>query len=561
MLSLPRIHKADSLVLLSTLVLFLSVFAGVSLIQRQQQIRRAKAATVWFVSKNGNNTDGRSWLTAWNELDRINWSIVQSGDTILIDGGGTPCAYPTNVTGNSNTPRSSSGGSCGMIYQSTLTPGKSGVSIHLAPESGRNGSIIIFGGRSIPLPYCGQSGYTWDPSSVRQDGINLGSVSQIVIDGTKWSGIIIYGTKNTGINLSNSSSDITIRNVEIYDNGSVRSDGNPDQQGVEPQGTRITFERAIVHDNGQDAFQSGGTIQDFTIRQSWLYNQRPHPTQSNEPFNYCRHSDGIQIYAGGEQYGLTIENSIFGPGFMQSLLLGGYSYSGGSGAIHNVSLRNTLIVHHHGSSANAGLYTHEGASSPATNYMLDRVTIVRDPGDQWWNTKIDGSGHKITNSIFYGGYYLKVQGNPTVSNNCYWQLQDQTGIGVNADPMFFDNNFSGVGAGFADFDFTPRSSTCSNKGSSIRTVAQLLGFQPTPPPLSTPTLTPTKSPTLTPPTTLPGDLDKDGDVDIFDYNILLENFGKTNCGNVADISPPAGGDCKVDIFDYNILIENFGKKA
>lgn len=54
---------------------------------------------------------------------------------------------------------------------------------------------------------------------------------------------------------------------------------------------------------------------------------------------------------------------------------------------------------------------------------------------------------------------------------------------------------------------------------------------------------------------LPGDIDKDSDVDIFDYNLLLQNFGNTNCGNMADLN----GDCKVDIFDYNILLENFGK--
>ena len=53
----------------------------------------------------------------------------------------------------------------------------------------------------------------------------------------------------------------------------------------------------------------------------------------------------------------------------------------------------------------------------------------------------------------------------------------------------------------------------------------------------------------------PADLDKDGDVDIFDYNLLVENFGNTSCGNIADID----GNCKVDIFDYNILVENFGR--
>ena len=52
-----------------------------------------------------------------------------------------------------------------------------------------------------------------------------------------------------------------------------------------------------------------------------------------------------------------------------------------------------------------------------------------------------------------------------------------------------------------------------------------------------------------------GDIDSDGDVDIFDYNILVENFGSTSCGNVADID----NNCKVDIFDYNILVGNFGQ--
>jgi len=77
------------------------------------------------------------------------------------------------------------------------------------------------------------------------------------------------------------------------------------------------------------------------------------------------------------------------------------------------------------------------------------------------------------------------------------------------------------------------------------------GSPVSPPPSPPPTMTPT------PPPTLPGDIDKDGDVDIFDYNLMIENFGNTNCGNVADVD----GNCKVDIFDYNILIENFGKKG
>jgi hypothetical protein len=79
---------------------------------------------------------------------------------------------------------------------------------------------------------------------------------------------------------------------------------------------------------------------------------------------------------------------------------------------------------------------------------------------------------------------------------------------------------------------------------------------PTPKPTATntPTNTPTSTKTPTP-TTIPGDLNGSGSVDINDYNLLVNNFGNSICGNTADIT----GDCKVDIYDYNILLTNFGK--
>jgi hypothetical protein len=66
----------------------------------------------------------------------------------------------------------------------------------------------------------------------------------------------------------------------------------------------------------------------------------------------------------------------------------------------------------------------------------------------------------------------------------------------------------------------------------------------------------TPSPSPIPTTTfLPGDLDKNGKVDIFDYNTLVGNFGKTGSNLIGDIN----NDGKVDIFDYNQLVGNFGK--
>lgn len=54
-----------------------------------------------------------------------------------------------------------------------------------------------------------------------------------------------------------------------------------------------------------------------------------------------------------------------------------------------------------------------------------------------------------------------------------------------------------------------------------------------------------------------GDLNGDGKVDIFDYNILVSDFGKT--GSPGWIPADIDKNGKVDIFDYNLLIGNFGK--
>ena len=61
----------------------------------------------------------------------------------------------------------------------------------------------------------------------------------------------------------------------------------------------------------------------------------------------------------------------------------------------------------------------------------------------------------------------------------------------------------------------------------------------------------------TTPANTSADLNNDGKVDIFDYNILMSNFGKT--GVAGFVKSDINKDGKVDIFDYNILISNFGK--
>lgn len=56
-----------------------------------------------------------------------------------------------------------------------------------------------------------------------------------------------------------------------------------------------------------------------------------------------------------------------------------------------------------------------------------------------------------------------------------------------------------------------------------------------------------------------GDIDGNNKVDIFDYNQILTDFGKTGTGLISDIETSGSSLNKVDIFDFNTVLSNFGR--
>ena len=72
---------------------------------------------------------------------------------------------------------------------------------------------------------------------------------------------------------------------------------------------------------------------------------------------------------------------------------------------------------------------------------------------------------------------------------------------------------------------------------------------------SSPAPSVTPSPTPAASAVKPGDIDGNNKVDIFDYNIILTNFGQTG----ANIPGDFDNNNRVDIFDLNTLLTNFGK--
>ncbi len=411
---------------------------------------------IHYVSKLGSNENGRSWETAWNELDQINWDVIEPGAEILIDGGESEMVYTSQLhiqkTGTSNKP----------------------IWISLADQAGRNGKVVIFGGRTIPLPYCGQTTYSYITDGVRANGVHIEDSAWVIIDGLKWGGITIHGHNGRGMRFDSDSNNITVRNTEIYDNGiaSQNDEGEwrPNMPGVGLAGSGITFERALIHDNGQDAFQSmsgENNIADFTIRLSWLYNSRIHPIV-NEAFNHCRHPDGLQIFDGGVISGVTIEESIIGPGLTQGVIFGQSETAGGSLAIVNdVTLRNTLFT------KASGLNIMGYPDVKSQRWIIDNVTShcpTQYTGVCLW---LEGTDHAVTNSIFSGSQIVLPDGLDTFYGNCQWNSEGFV-LGQIVNPLFTDVDETDPFS-LDDYSLLPNS-PCTGRGSSITSVSQLLSI-------------------------------------------------------------------------------------
>jgi hypothetical protein len=423
------------------------------------------SGNIFYVSKNGNNGDGLSWQTAWNELNQINWSRIQPGDTILLDGSSTR-----------------------MVYTTTLTIGKSGtatapIRIERAAETGRNGKVEIFGGRSIPLPYCGQTNYAYQTSSITTHGIVFGGHAWIIVDGMSWDGIRIYGHSSHGIDMTNNPSKDIVRNIEIYDNGYASQNGSSwlpetDGHGVYLNGSNLIFEYLDIHDNSDDEFDTGvGSINNLIIRHSWLHVSREDPNNSGLPFNQCVHQDGYQIYSGGTQGGILIEDSVVGPGLKEGLILGApYQGQWGGATVNNVTIRNSLFT-------NKVINIMGFPRIRESNWIIDHVTVITPGSGQAESQSLflEGSNLTVTNSIFYGGQIYLPDGLATSMNNCQWRTVGHTSsiIGQTIDPRFVTDvsafSASTPLAQIANASFALRSdSPCAGRGSSITSVVQLI---------------------------------------------------------------------------------------
>jgi hypothetical protein len=408
----------------------------------------------FYVSRNGNNSDGLSWATAWNELDQIDWEQIQAGAIINIDGG-----------------------SAEMTYETELHIGSSGsaeapIRIQVSNEEGHSGQVVFFGGRQDDLPYCGQSDYTDLPEEqMREYAIRTNDYDYIEIDGRRWRGIVIRGYGSSGLRIDPDSYSITVQNLEIYNNGEAIEDDDgwrSNSAGVRLGGENVTLRRMLIHDNGQDAIQSlngDNQIHNFRLEQSWLYNERRHPS-SGQSFNYCTHTDGIQIYDGGVVSGIEIHESIIGPGFTQNILFGQTLNDNGSWAdVQDVVFQDVVFS----KAADNNVISYR--DSHPSNWYLDHVTLDC-LGTESHCLKIYNSNHTVQNSIVVNGLITFPDGLDNQSGNCQWNTHGYE-IGQETDPLF--ENVSSESVFSLDNYLVSPQSPC--QGSRIGSAEQLLAME------------------------------------------------------------------------------------
>lgn len=490
----------------------------------------------FYVSINGDNTAGTSWGTAWNELDQIDWTLILPGDRIFIDGG-------EDVTSP-------------MIYRTAMKPAASGlpgqpILVQLSAEVGRNGQAVLFGGNGVLLPECGQK--EWDDSQyldASESAIKFeNGVSNLIVDGRKRRGIIIFGWKKTGIEfdpdrvdngIDDNTKNIGLRYMEIFNNGGVvqKDDGsstglyfpNNGSPGIKFSGVGHTFQFLEIHDNAADAIQSSFTdpengvfnnMDQFTLTDSWLYNQRVHSGADNSPlgevcsienpagcdelgapemtldyltypsqpefrqeaFNWCTHNDGIQIYSSNDFNGFTIERSIIGPNLMNGLLLGDRNGPTTTAWVNDLTLRDVVITRY----AHSALGMKNPPEQAGNNWTLENVTIYghfsnTNKGTLNLDSTADLAEHRIANTTMIYGQTEFPNGNIEFENNCEYGLYAGSLEGTMVDPEFvsinerdvFEDNIALDFANIFTDDYTPVNAECLTSASRTSSVNVLL---------------------------------------------------------------------------------------
>lgn len=426
---------------------------------------------------------------------------------------------------------------------------------------GSGDSCLIRGGTYLEFVDVKRSGSqsapatiaTYQGEQVTIDGqhtrstMRLNSINHLVIRGLHLANSATFALESV------SSSNISITDCQV----SYPRDGGL----VFRNGSNILVEKCNVHhtnDRGLSANHESVTFQNidgFEIRNSQVWGGK---------------EEGIDAKYGSRN-GKIHSNTVYGNNGPNIYVDGASSIDIYNNHIHSPSGDKPNISIAVETSWNPNRYT-------VSNIRIFNNIIRNSPaGVSFWveadESWISIENIQIFNNVFYGNTnrgairlngYNKYVNNVVVKNNIFWRNSNSVDNLTNTTTSFnfFDSKPVGANASTAssagfvnegayDFRLTTDSPAIGKgeNGTNPGLTGQQQPTTTTPPspshtPTPSPTLSPTPLPSPTPsptPTIKPGDFNKDGKVDLFDYNLVITNFGKP-----------------YSIFDYNLVLTYFG---
>lgn len=445
-----------------------------------------QAANSYYVSKSGNNSDGRSWATAWTSFSNIQWSSILPGDTLYISGG------PTSET-----------------YNGTLTVGASGsngnyitidVGANSPNPSGHSGTVIISGG-TVGINV-GHRNYIWvnglsgsdyklvltgqTSNSVYVDAVNYGHIDYLKINNQRSRGIFQQESNHVVIR----GNDIRTGEENVY----AQTDGIYFQRGTD---NIIENNTIVLGNNGVsgttnshiDAVQFVDEV-NLTIRGNWL------------EWTYGRGNANSQTIMG--EKGTVTTDWVY---IYNNVLLGGSNCpltlrlkDGGQYYVWN----NTLIAQADGV-ANTSVVSVGGSIQALKN----NVIVMANPGGTGSSCVKNVSSSVASNNGFWrsGGGSCAI-GTNNVLGQPVWDITDGYRLisgspyidaGVNLS-SYFDVDFDGVsrpqGVGYdiGAYEYVGSTPTSTPTFTQMPTETNT----PMPTPTNTPTFTPIPTYTPTP---------------------------------------------------------------
>ena len=262
----------------------------------------------WYVKKNASGlNNGTNWLNAWNELDQIDWNVINPGDQIFI-----------------------SGGISSLIYSTTMTINKSGlpnkfIVITKGRDSENNGEVIIDGQGNLSngilisrtnnggLNYIRISNLTLinhSSSILVKQNANVIYLDSLKIRGQRDQGAIMVSGWNTN-NDFNLVDSVFIRNCDIRSD--YQTSAQTDNIYVQYANNIFILNNTIQQLNTigtqhNDCIQTTWYLGNQTFSHNFIYNAKENDSQGmmmhTSLLGYKTIIDNNVIYSGGNGTGI-----------------------------------------------------------------------------------------------------------------------------------------------------------------------------------------------------------------------------------------------------------------